>query len=80
MIKPLNTRPVLNAFGDGLHLVVMAGLTLASAAVLAIPHGPRAVEAEPIVLPTVVVTAKPSAATSVPRLPTVVVTAKRSAS
>lgn len=77
MIMPLTTRPVLNAIGEGLHLVVMAGLTLASAAVLALPPGPRAVEAEPIVLPTVVVTATPTQAASVPRLPTVVVTAKR---
>lgn len=83
MVKPFNTHPVLQAFSEGLNLVVMAGLTLASAAVLAIPPGPRAADsvprAEPILLPTVVVTANSSNAASVPRLPTVVVTAKRSA-
>jgi hypothetical protein len=79
MVKPFNTHPVLQAFSEGLNFVVMAGLTLASAAVLAIPAGPRAPSAEPILLPTVVVTAKSSSASTVPRLPTVIVTAKRSA-
>ena len=34
MVKPFNTHPVLQAFSEGLNFVVMAGLTLASAAVL----------------------------------------------
>lgn len=67
-----NTRPVLNAFAEGMTLVAMAGLTAAGAAAWAVspePSIPR--------LPTVVVTAK--APQALPQLPLVIVTAKRTA-
>ncbi len=70
-------RSVLAPLSDLLTLGTMAGLTLISAAALA---GPMLERAEPVRLPTVVVTAKSTpAATAEPvRLPTVVVIAKRS--
>jgi hypothetical protein len=72
MLKSLATP--LNTFSDALTLAVMAGLTIASAAALALPL--HDAEPEIVRLPTVVVTAKPSHAEPV-RLPDVVVTAKR---
>lgn len=68
------TKP-LNTLSDALTLIVMAGLTAASAAVMAVPvvH-----ETPAVVLPTVVVTAKSTRAAEAVRLPTVVVVAKRS--
>lgn len=66
-----NTRPALTLLGDALTLFTMAGLTVASAAVIA--HALP--EPAPLPqLPTVVVTAK---AAALPQLPTVVVVAKR---
>ena len=63
-----------NALSDVMTLRVMAGLTIASAAALALPLGPQT---PAVVLPTVVVTAKSPRATEAVRLPTVVVVAKR---
>ncbi len=74
MAKSFNTHPVLQAASEGMNFIVMAGLTLASAAALAVGPGSRPAPAEAIVLPTVEVTAQ-----ATPRLPTVIVTAKRSA-
>lgn len=68
------TRTPLNALNDVLTLTVMAGLTIASAAAMALPLGPQQA---PVVLPTVVVTAKSPRAAEAVRLPTVVVVAKR---
>ncbi len=80
MSKSFNTNAVLQVFSEGMTFFVMAGLTAASAATLAFAPGHRAVaSADPIVLPTVVVTAKSSKAAERIVLPTVVVTAKRSA-
>ncbi|MBN8503761.1 MAG: hypothetical protein J0L58_04755 [Burkholderiales bacterium] len=67
-----NTSP-LTALSDALTLFVMAGLTVASAAVMALPVQHE--KAEPATLPLVVVTAKSSAERV--HLPAVVVTAKR---
>jgi len=68
------TRPALSTFSGGLTLVLMAGLTFASAATLARP----AVEAAPVVhqLPAVVMTVK---AATIHQLPTVFVSTRRSA-
>lgn len=71
-----DTRPSLQRLSDALTLAVMAGLTVASAAVMAsvLPE-----PAEPLRLPLVVVTAKPAAQpAATPRLPLVVVQARRS--
>ncbi len=72
MIKSL-ANP-LHTVSEALTFIAMAGLTVASAAALAMPV--HEAEAEVVYLPTVVVTAKPAAEPV--RLPTVVVTAKRS--
>ena len=80
MTAKFNTRDALNTASDIMTFVVMAGLTVASAATFAFsPMSPArdGVEAAaPIVLPPVVVTAKK--ATEPVHLPLVVVTAKRS--
>ena len=79
MTAKFNTRDTLNTASEIMTFVVMAGLTLASAATFAFaPMSPArdVAEAEPIRLPLVVVTAKK--ATEPVRLPLVVVTAKRS--
>ncbi|WP_326539330.1 hypothetical protein [Pseudorhodoferax sp.] len=75
-----DSRPSLQRLSDALTLAVMAALTVASAAVMAsvLPE-----PAEPLRLPTVVVTARSSAQTAAqtvatPRLPLVVVQARRS--
>lgn len=75
MIKRYDTRSVLEALSDGLTLAVMVGLTAASAAAYAFGPADDEPRAEPVRLPTVVVTAKRSA--DIPRLPLVVVSAKR---
>ncbi|WP_374661745.1 hypothetical protein [Inhella sp.] len=65
----------LSALSDVLTMIVMAGLTAASAAVLA---GPMVLpEPTVVTLPTVVVTAKRTQSPEPTRLPAVVVTAKR---
>ena len=80
MTAKFNTREVLNTASDVMTFVVMAGLTVASAATFAFsPMSPArdVVEAAaPITLPLVVVTAKK--ASEPVHLPLVVVTAKRS--
>ena len=80
MTAKFNTREALNTASDVMTFVVMAGLTVASAATFAFsPMSPAkdlAEMAEPIHLPLVVVTAKKAAEPV--RLPLVVVTAKRS--
>ena len=75
MIKTFSTP--LHSISDALTFVAMAGLTLASAAALAVPV--HEAEAEVVYLPTVVVTANSTHAEPV-RLPTVVVVAKRTQS
>ena len=74
MSKTFDARPVLDRVTDALTLVVMAGLTVASAAAYAFGPGLEA-EAEPQRLPLVVVTAKKAAEPVM--LPQVVVTARR---
>lgn len=76
MTRRYNPRSILTSLSESLTLVTMLGLPLASAAALA---GPLMADAEPVRLPTVVVTAKSAAAApEAIRLPLVVVTAKRS--
>ena len=71
-----NTRPLLGAASELATLLVMVGMTAASAAVWAAGSGPVLPQ-----LPTVVVTGKAPISTQTPvRLPLVVVTAKRSGS
>lgn len=66
----------LNTLSDALTLAVMAGLTIASTAALALPSAQT--EPEVVYLPTVVVTAQSSHAEPV-RLPAVVVAKRTSA-
>lgn len=83
MTAKFDTREVLNTASDVMTFVVMAGLTVASAATFAFaPMSPardlQLADAEPVRLPTIVVTAKRTAEPV--RLPTVVVIGKRSTS
>lgn len=68
-------RSILSPLNDVLTFATMAGLAIASTVALASPLVERP---EPLRLPTVVVTAKPSTSAEPVRLPMVVVTAKRS--
>ena len=77
MTTKFNTRSPLSTASDVMTFVVMAGLTVASAATFAFsPLSPAREATATIVLPPVVVTAKKAAEPI--RLPLVVVTAKRS--
>ena len=73
MTTAFDTRPSLNLFSEGLTFVVMAGLTLASAATFA--FAPVRQAASEAARPAVV--AKTSVSEIV-RLPMVIVTGKRS--
>jgi len=74
MTTSFNTRNILTTVGDVATVLVMAGLTLTSAAAMAFPVN----QPEPVVysLPQVVVTVK---APVIEQLPLVIVTARRAA-
>ncbi|MBB5205812.1 hypothetical protein HNQ51_003139 [Inhella inkyongensis] len=70
-----NTRPVLTSVSEALTLITMAGLTLASAAVLAATPAPASVDPVIHQLPTVEIVGQKAV---IHQLPLVIVTAKRS--
>jgi hypothetical protein len=74
MTTAFNTRNILTTISDAATVIVMAGLTLTSAAAMAFP----ADKAEPVIysLPPVVVTVK---APVIEQLPPVIVTVRRAA-
>ena len=74
MTTAFNTRNILTTISDAATVIVMAGLTLTSAAAMAFPVD----KPEPVIysLPQVVVTVK---APVIEQLPLVIVTAKRAA-
>jgi hypothetical protein len=74
MTQAFNPTPVLDHVGGVLSLIVMAGLTLTSAATWA--HRPGVPVTQVVQLPPVVVTVKRAA--PIAQLPTVIVVAKRS--